>query len=761
MKRLLILVRLLRLVRLGSALAIAVCFAGELCATGYYGPDVYLDEGGKNLEASPEFYWELEAKRLAGEFHPAEKRIAPEIPPSETDSVPQNFRRQFSASADLNDFREALKDGRIKPPDPAEATQQHEAARKIIDQTNNTTAALLSAEFPSEFADYHRGAFAYQRGREHWEEARQAWGDLLKRPEQERHYRSVWAAFMLGKIALKGNEPGTVPWFQRTRELARAGFADSLGMAADSYGWEGRSEWKQGHPEKAAELFLTQLALGDESAVVSLKALIPDREPTEGMLNYGPEPDEKSKWDDQQTRAAEEKATAELKVAAQAPLLRRLVTAHILATASVSDPYATYGSNTPQSRCARWLAMIKQIQLPHLEDAEYLGWVAYNGGDYEGAAHWLTLSKDDTPAACWLRAKLQRRAGKISDAAKSMAQAWQGVHPLETYTRWTAAKSGDGEGNVRERLQWTFDQSASGDLGGLHLERGEFIQALDILLSGNLWDDAAFVAERVLTPNELKTYIDRQSTATTGGAEDAMHKLRYLLGRRLVREDRYDEARTYLPPPYNQVLDKYREALKEGADKTRPGVERARALFTAAWLARYDGMELMGTEGAPDGFVNGGAFEMPDLAHQQASGLVVKTQSDGGERSTEKIPITLKVPKEERQRLAKNKIAPDLRFHYRAIAAALAIQAAKFLPNESEELADVVNRAGLWIKESDEKKADSYYQILERRCAATTIGRAAIARHWFVDQCGSWSEEQKAAHDALQKELNIPTDSNR
>ena len=77
----------------------------------------------------------------------------------------------------------------------------------------------------------------------------------------------------------------------------RAGFADSLGMAADSYGWEGRCEWKQDHPEKAAPLFLNQLALGDESAIVSLKALVPDRRPVEGMLNYGPEPDEQSAMD--------------------------------------------------------------------------------------------------------------------------------------------------------------------------------------------------------------------------------------------------------------------------------------------------------------------------------------------------------------------------------------------------------------------------------------------------------------------------------
>ena len=128
-----------------------------------------------------------------------------------------------------------------------------------------------------------------------------AWNALLNRPADERHYRSVWAAFMLGKVALKRGDPGAAKWFELSRELAKTGFVDSLGLAADSYGWEGRGELQQDHPAKAAELFLTQLALGDEGAVVSLKALIPDRTPRDGMLNYGPaaEDDSSQRTDEQ------------------------------------------------------------------------------------------------------------------------------------------------------------------------------------------------------------------------------------------------------------------------------------------------------------------------------------------------------------------------------------------------------------------------------------------------------------------------------
>jgi hypothetical protein len=143
-----------------------------------------------------------------------------------------------------------VQEARIKSADPAKAKEQHKQARAALDATASGTPTPLPAEFDSEFADYHKGAAAYLN--QQWDEARAAWENLLKRPEQDRHYRTVWAAFMLGKVSLKEKDFPATQWFQRTRELAKAGFADSLGLAAESYGWEGRAEWKQDHPERAA-----------------------------------------------------------------------------------------------------------------------------------------------------------------------------------------------------------------------------------------------------------------------------------------------------------------------------------------------------------------------------------------------------------------------------------------------------------------------------------------------------------------------------
>ena len=70
----------------------------------------------------------------------------------------------------------------------------------------------------------------------------------------------------------------------------------------------------------------------------------------------------------------------------------------------------------------------------------------------------------------------------------------------------------------------------------------------------------------------------------------------------------------------------------------------------------------------------------------------------------------LKPSKEELQRLAKTKTSPDLRFHYRVVAGALAIRAADLLGDDSEELADVLNTAGQWVKDRDEKMAIAIFR---------------------------------------------------
>src|ERR1041385_3717669 len=95
---------------------------------------VYLDQGGRNVDASPEFYWDLELKRIAREFRAPEKLLKR--------SSTTNFD-ELTANADANDVEDALKNGAIKPPDIENARKAHVAARQAIDS--------LGTQVPIEF----------------------------------------------------------------------------------------------------------------------------------------------------------------------------------------------------------------------------------------------------------------------------------------------------------------------------------------------------------------------------------------------------------------------------------------------------------------------------------------------------------------------------------------------------------------------------------------------------------------------------------
>jgi hypothetical protein len=97
---------------------------------------------------------------------------------------------------------------------------------------------------PGEFADYLRGAIAYRQKQP--EAARQAWQALLQRPAEQRRQRSTWAAYMLGRSYGDQNPTEALRWFQQTRDLAKEGYADSLGLASASLGWEAQIALKQG-----------------------------------------------------------------------------------------------------------------------------------------------------------------------------------------------------------------------------------------------------------------------------------------------------------------------------------------------------------------------------------------------------------------------------------------------------------------------------------------------------------------------------------
>ena len=556
---------------------------------------------------------------------------------------------------------------------------------------------------------------------------------------------------MLGRCELDERQfAKAAGYFQQTRMLAKDGFVDSLGLAAESYGWEARCELERGHSEASARLYLTQLSLGDPSAVISLKWFIPDwgisvkgegmedAKPGVGEVDLAADTGMSSSGIGPETSPP--RGAKALAAAASSPLLRRLVSAHILATAIPVD-HSNIEFLRPDQRGmpqAKWLAALDKAGVKDTPDAEYIAWVAYSAGKYNDAKRWLAKSPGTSAAALWLMAKLKLRDGKIAEGTKLLSQALQ-VFPAaeaqpDTSTNWGSSRA--------------LAATAGGELGVLHLAQADFIQALNAFIAAGYWEDTAYVAERCLTKAELLDYVrgkkDLEAAPKPAAeGEDAQpyspEFFRDLVARRMVREDDYQTAKEFFSPEKIKMLDAYTTALAKGADAAKSKEERARALFHAAWIARYQGMELMGTESGPDR--GAGDLAMERLTGKRPLTEDVEEPVDAG-YSNIPVRFALAVTKEEKKRLQATKLVVERRYHYRHVAAGLAWKAAALLPDNTPAAADVLNTAGNWLKAKHEKQADRFYQAIEKRCPKTEIGKQAVAKHWFVDDTGPWSDAE-------------------
>jgi hypothetical protein len=530
-------------------------------------------------------------------------------------------------------------------------------------------AAELNSQPLAEFADYQRGADLWRDGNTN--DARAAWIALLKRPAAERRYRSTWAAFMIGKSHLAGDPAKSVPWFRRTRELVADDFHDTLGLAASSLGWEAQAELRQDHLERATALYLQQLSTGDATAVLSLH-IVSERVLKSDLLHYASDKN-----------------------------LRRVVTAHLVS-----------GRGTREHTLA-WLVAIEATGNFQLTGTDRLAWAAYQAGNNTLAARWLKCAPADSPIAQWLRVKLLLRDGKLDEAAALLANiVRQFPHTDDWPGAYKVNELADGDSDYRPT-----PQQISGELAVLQMSRGQFTDSLDLLLRNNYWWDAAYIGERVLTPDELKQYVDQRWPKPECGSWDlekfdATREIRWLLARRLARLDRFDEARPYYAARLQPEFDKYVAALRAGRDNAKPAAERAKGLFEAARQARWWGMTLLSTEGEPDYHAVEGSYEASlNVSNRLASTTLVTAV--------------------ERQRAAQPPTKIAARFHYRYLAANLAWEAAQLMTDNSDDTARVLCEAGTWLKNRDPKSADRFYKALVKRCGTTELGKAADKKRWF------------------------------
>jgi hypothetical protein len=567
---------------------------------------------------------------------------------------------------------------------------------------------------PGEFTDYLQGAFAYHKG--DLDDALSAWNKLLKRPENERHFRSTWAAFMIGKTHLRAERPAeAVRWFERTREIAgQKGFEDSLGLAAASLGWEARAERDLGHWDKALVLYARQARGGDTGANSSLRfvarqavkagpdalALVARSAEARSVMNAFLVADGSAPWDEWELDMEEEEgADGEASAAKEPPLV------------------------------AAWLAALQKAGVKNVEGADRIAWAAYQGGEFAAARQWLDRAPADAPMARWTRAKLLLRDGKLAEAQTLLDQVAATLPaPQLTEDEVIYHTPGSSGGKL------ATPELAAGESAVLLTTQGKYLDAVDRFLKTGFWTDAAHLAERVLTIDELKTYVDAHWPASLAQdlPDDTMYaeglqpappaltarNLRYLLGRRLIRAGRYDEATPYLLVELEPTLDMLRTDLQQGKDESQPAHQRAAALFRGSCIARKYGLELMGTELGPDWLLYEGQYEVP---------------GDPGDLEGRAKNPHLKPGPGEAQAMERTAPDPDKRFHYRYRAAEIAWEAAGLLPDGSDQKARYLATAGTWLKARDADAARPFYKALLECCSDTKLGKEAQKVRWFPE----------------------------
>jgi tetratricopeptide (TPR) repeat protein len=350
--------------------------------------------------------------------------------------------------------------------------------------------------------------------------------------------------------------------------------------------------------------------------------------------------------------------------------------------------------------------------------------MAYQGADYDTAARWVAQAGDASALATWIRAKLLMRAGRIDEAIAALAAAAKQMPADEL---WPQSNWYDRVGGWSSQGPLRPHDEMLAEMGALHLTRGNYVESLTLLLdSGRYWTDAAYIADQVLTLDELRRFVDsRRPAADRRSSRDGeaispaeQHDaLRSLLARRLTRNGRWKEARDYFDPEHRELLDAYIASIRAGHDKSLPRADRAAAFVGAARMAREHGIVLLATELDPDHASHGGRFGADDP----------KPPSDRVD-----LPgPALKPTADELRRVVEHRPTPMRRWHYRYTAADHAWSAADLMDDGTDELAAWLQEAGMWLAAKDPDAADRFYKALVRRCGNTALGKEADRLRWF------------------------------
>ena len=583
----------------------------------------------------------------------------------------------------------------------------------------------LGAGFPTEVADYVEAARLHAVGRT--AEARMLWKSILERPPAERKLRSAWAAWMLAKTSQ--DFAGGLEWYVRVETEIESGATDAIGLRSAAKGWRAAV---MDDPIQAMQLYYDAFAGGKESAAIDLRRV------SRKLLDTGD--------------------SASFATAAGNPMIRRLL--NLALHASLDGPKQMDIEPVPvgarQSPPVEWLAALEaHADLP-LDDGPRVAWALYSSGRLNESRKWLALSAKNDPLGMWLQAKFDLRDGKLDEANKHLTEA---VNVKSKDADWSPRNPNLGQlwcFDIMER-QGAHQGKLLADAGIVALARKDYLSALESLRKGGFREDAAYLAESVISTDGLIKHVRKVAPAWTAALGEsgvidpftcldsarnyspaeigADNQLRYLLARRLARENRLKEAREFMPQELLPLLDHYIALDRARRSGRYSGEAGAAIVWRQALIHRHFGAELFSTDGAPDSGARWWSYSAVDFSarnfqkgwsHDWSREPKYEASQKAGELA---IPA---VTADEIRRVGIYSLPGKRRFHYRYAAADLAWEAGNLLPRNHPLLPRLYNTAGQWLSARGPAAADRFYQAMVRRCAKTQEGQAADSSRWFL-----------------------------
>lgn len=663
--------------RLLAAALLGCAAVGAVLACGPDFPWQLLDDRVMTLKSTPSNDFDYELPRLLTKPGDSLKAVEDYGDASKAAAY-DDYKDEIDASIDAQ---------RTTAEEQGLNTAQLAALHAMRAAADADKAYAAGAGLSPSVRQYTAGAVAFHK--QDIAHAKQRFLAVLALPAGERTARATWAAYMLGRIyAASADEADAAKYFAMTRDLALQGQLDPLGLAVASYNEEAGMHYR------AAE------ALVKDGKLPPAQAPAFGKEMTEAANLYAEAQKRGSVWSWNSLDWLAGEVLAEpvrVEPAASDPFMQRLLVAYVLAR--VPDDSSGYGfidGHHPEdaaggggkisvnSSVAALVVALDKHPMTQPIGKDNLAALMYRVGRYDLAGR--LVADSTTPMAYWIKAKLAIQKGDMAAAAADYSHA---VEAFET------TKSGLTDYNA------TLIQ---GEDGVLSLARGDYLDAMAKLYAhgDTYWGDVAYLAERVLTVDELQRFVDSHASlpqsAPSAGTQAAPQRiglslygrtmaLRDLLARRLMRAGRFQEALPYFAQPADDQWDRpgpeivrqaasdYSQALVT-AHKGATEAERAQGFYTASLLAKHRGMEMMGAETAPDYYVEGGAFDegwgQKELGDQYVT--------DG-----------------ERKRFSASATEPNKRFHYRYIALDQIEQAAALVPKHSQAYAALLCTASGWM----------------------------------------------------------------